>query len=111
MEDHVERLEELASVLIETGIRDGEDSARLYGQRLKSGVRALTSVSVSAPSLPPHLLDSRFFNASLSQCSPSNCPHHHMRPLSRNTISEYGGYELPDHVCCSSFVNENKLLP
>lgn len=49
VEDHVERLEELASVLIETGTRDGEDSARLYGQRLKSGVRALTSVSASAP--------------------------------------------------------------
>ena len=44
VEDHVERLEELACALIETGTRAGEESALVYGQRLKSGVRALTSV-------------------------------------------------------------------
>jgi hypothetical protein len=41
--DHVERLEQLAAALIETGDRDEEEEARLYGQRLRAGVRALTS--------------------------------------------------------------------
>jgi NhaP-type Na+/H+ or K+/H+ antiporter len=43
VEDHVQRLEQLATALISTGSRDDDEEARLYGQRLKAGVRALTS--------------------------------------------------------------------
>lgn len=34
----------MAQALISTGSRDDDEEARLYGQRLKAGVRALTSV-------------------------------------------------------------------
>lgn len=34
----------VSQALISTGDRDKEEEARLYGQRLKAGVRALTSV-------------------------------------------------------------------
>ncbi len=59
--DHVYRLEQLATALIATGNRDEEDEARLYGQRLKAGVRALTSVRQLAAPLcwvfvPPEVL-------------------------------------------------------
>ena len=42
----MQRLEQLAGAMIATGDRDDEEEARLYGQRLKAGVRALTSVSL-----------------------------------------------------------------
>ena len=35
----------MSQALISTGSRDDDEEARLYGQRLKAGVRALTSVS------------------------------------------------------------------
>lgn len=44
--DHVGRLEQLAAAMIATGNRDEEEEARLYGQRLRAGVRALASVRV-----------------------------------------------------------------
>lgn len=39
--EHVGHLEQLATALITTGGRDEEEDARVYGERLKAGVRAL----------------------------------------------------------------------
>ena len=67
-EDHVERLEELATALIETGTRHGEEASLLYGQRLKAGVRALTSVSSHLPRpvpLSPNFARLRSYHHSL----------------------------------------------